>query len=84
MLKKPFKIGDKVKCYYGDAGHKFWTHLLEPFAIITKVRKVKNEDIYRLQFEGDNFKDNWFYSNDFYIIKEIKVNLELPPSLKEK
>jgi len=68
---KPFytlmEVGDKVKCLYGDAGHKFWVNTLDPFVTIIKIKKHKHKP-WELQFKES--KKEWFYSNDFTFFEE--------------
>jgi len=62
--KCQFKAGDKVKCYYGNSGNKWWTHILEPYAIINKIKYDKHSGLYKLRFDGEDY---FFYENDFYL-----------------
>ena len=58
-----FSVGDYVKCYYADAGHKWWAHILEPYAIVDKIKYDKDSKLFRLRFQGE---ESFFYENDFY------------------
>jgi hypothetical protein len=63
--KKPckFKIGDEVKCLFGDSGHKFWNELREEL-IIKKIKYDYHSGLYELQFKNAT-TNTYFYENDF-------------------
>ncbi len=58
-----FKNGDKVKCLYGDSGHKSWYERLEPFVIVAKTIRTDYWKPDKLIFE--EIPETSFYENDF-------------------
>ena len=56
--------GDRLKCLYGDSGHKFWNKLLNQCPTVDRVRHT-HVGISQVTFKEDTFEDNWFYENDF-------------------
>jgi hypothetical protein len=59
--KSEFKIGDKVKCRFGNSGHKFYPELREELTI-TKMKYAWYSGYWDLYF--NNGKHN-FCENDF-------------------
>jgi len=57
--------GDRVKCKYGNSGHKFWTELLEQHPTVDKIQFDERVGLCRLTFKEDERVDNYFYENDF-------------------
>ena len=56
---KRFKVGDSVKCLYGNSRHKFWALHLEQNNKIKAIR-WNNSGYSELRLG-----DDWFYENDF-------------------
>lgn len=61
--------GDKVKCLYGNSGHKFHSEIFEPFAVVERIRLDEKVGLCQLQFEGSF--NQWWWENDF---KKLTTN----------
>lgn len=57
--------GDRVKCKYGNSGHKFWTELLEQHPTVDKIQFHESAGFCRFTFKEDERVNNYFYENDF-------------------
>lgn len=64
-----FKVGDKVKCKYGNSGNKFWSDLLSPSAIIKKIKYNERAQMYKLGFAYKGSIE-YFYENDFEKVED--------------
>ena len=64
------RIGKRVRCLYGNSGHKFYSKFLDTNPVILEVRKNSGgaPDSFSLGFKGG---DDWWYANDFEILEPV-------------
>lgn len=60
------KVGDRVKCKYGNSGNKFWYKFLDTNPVIEQIRFNKIAGFHEFKLAGN---ETWWHENDFIILK---------------
>lgn len=68
-------IGKRVRCLYGNSGHKMYSKFLDTNPRILAVKKNLESmpDSFKLGFPGN---DDWWFSNDFEILEDDQASYD--------